>query len=285
MPAVVVTGAAKGIGEACALRLAGRGHQVFAGVRRAQDGEALMARAQNIVPLLLDVTSQDQIAAAAAQIEKQLKGGGLAGLVNNAGIAIGGPLEFLPLAELRRQFEVNVIGQLAVTQALLPLLRKTAGRVVNIGSISGRSALPMTGAYCGFQTRPRSTDRCAACRAHALAHARRCGRAGRGGHTHLADLHRRGRADARRMPRARWSTTARVLNALKENLSSNTQGGLPPDRVARVVEQALFDSRPRTRYVVGRDARVRLLLERLPDRWRDRLIERRLRRMQRRPGS
>lgn len=146
MRAVLITGASTGIGRACALHCAQRGWQVFAGVRSAADGAALSAQAAAITPLLLDVTEAGQVAAAAQTLAANI-GGGLHGLVNNAGIAVAGPLEFLPLAEFRRQLEVNVVGQLAVTQAVLPLLRSARGRIVNISSVSGRVAAPLLGAY------------------------------------------------------------------------------------------------------------------------------------------
>jgi NAD(P)-dependent dehydrogenase (short-subunit alcohol dehydrogenase family) len=280
MPAVLVTGAAKGIGEACVLRLAQHGHQVFAGVRRAQDGAALRARAAGIVPVLLDVTDASQIAAAATLLEQQTGQRGLAGVVNNAGIAVAGPLEFLPLSELRKQFEVNVIGQLAVTQALLPLLRKARGRVVNIGSVSGRSALPMTGAYAASKHA-----------LEALSDALRVELMPWGLHVALVEpgviatpIWQTSIAAAEHtmegLPARGLEYYGAILDALKENVGSNAQSGLPPDRVARVVQHALFSPRPHTRYVVGRDARLRLLLEKLPDRWRDHLIRRRLDRMQ-----
>ena len=282
MPAVLVTGAAKGIGEACVLRLAQHGHQVFAGVRRAQDGAGLRTRAPGIVPVLLDVTDSAQIAAAATLIEQQTGQAGLAGIVNNAGIAVAGPLEFLPVTELRRQFEVNVIGQLAVTQALLPLLRRARGRVVNIGSISGRSTLPMTGAYSASKHA-----------LEALSDALRVELLPWGLHVAVVEpgviatpIWQTSIAAAEHtmaaMPARAIEYYGAILDALKENLGNNAQSGLPPDRVARVVEHALFSSRPRTRYLVGRDARMRLLLEKLPDRWRDRLIARKLERMQKR---
>lgn len=146
MRAVLVTGASTGIGRACALHCAQRGWRVFAGVRSVADGAALSAQAAAITPLLLDVTVAEQVAAAAQTLAASV-GGGLHGLVNNAGIAVAGPLEFLPLAQFRRQLEVNVVGQLAVTQAVLPLLRSARGRIINISSVSGRVAAPLLGAY------------------------------------------------------------------------------------------------------------------------------------------
>src|SRR5260370_25499123 len=146
---VVVTGASTGIGEACALRLDMRGFRCFAGVRRAVAGGAWKQKASGrLTPILLDVTDASSIKSAAAAVAAALGEEGLSGLVNNAGIAIAGPLEFLPIDELRRQFEVNVIGQIAVTQAFLPLLRKGHGRIVNMGSIAGKSALPFAGPFC-----------------------------------------------------------------------------------------------------------------------------------------
>jgi len=138
---VLVTGASTGIGEATVGRLAGDGCQVFAGVRRAEDGERLMERFGEAVRWIpLDVTRVEEVEAAAGTVASSLDGRGLAGLVNNAGIALGGPLEYFPPETLRRQLEVNVIGLHAVTRTFLPLVRRGRGRIVHVGSISGRVA-------------------------------------------------------------------------------------------------------------------------------------------------
>ena len=142
---VVVTGASSGIGEATALRLANAGFAVFAGVRREEDAEAL--RLRGVRPVRLDVRDAAQVAAAAQEVRGALGPAGLVALVNNAGVVVPGPLEFVPLDKLRGQFEVNVIGQVAVIQAFLPLLRETRGRIVNISSIDGRIATPLLGPY------------------------------------------------------------------------------------------------------------------------------------------
>ncbi|HEX7025290.1 MAG TPA: SDR family NAD(P)-dependent oxidoreductase, partial [Gemmatimonadales bacterium] len=148
LPAVFVTGASSGIGAACAVRLAGAGFQVFAGVRNEAAGERLRAEAGPALQwLLLDVTDSGAIADAADAMRRALGPRGLAGLVNNAGIAVGGPLEMLSSERLRAQLEVNVIGLHAVTRACLPLVRLGRGRIVHIGSIAGRIASPFTGAY------------------------------------------------------------------------------------------------------------------------------------------
>jgi NAD(P)-dependent dehydrogenase (short-subunit alcohol dehydrogenase family) len=144
--AVLVTGASSGMGRACALRLARGGFTVFAAVRKDRDAEALREeRLPRIVPVILDVAKEETIAAAARDIQGAVGAAGLAGLVNNAGIAVSGPIELVPLRELRREFEVNVFGQVAVTQAFLPLIRAARGRIVNVGSVGAKFALPFFG--------------------------------------------------------------------------------------------------------------------------------------------
>src|SRR5881296_727045 len=144
-PGIVVTGASTGIGAAIARELAGRGFRVFGTVRRPSDAAALTQA--GVTPVMMDVTDSPAIARARAEVERELAGAPLAGLVNNAGIPAAGPLELLPLDELRRALEVNLIGAVAVTQAFLPLLKRACGRIVNISSVAGRYALPFMGPY------------------------------------------------------------------------------------------------------------------------------------------
>jgi NAD(P)-dependent dehydrogenase (short-subunit alcohol dehydrogenase family) len=147
-PAIVITGASTGIGEAAALELDHRGYHVFAGVRTAEAANRLQAQATGLLtPLLLDVTDAAQIAAAAEKVRERTGERGLAGLINNAGIAISGPLEITPLAEFRRQLEVNVVGQLAMIQTFIPQLRLCKGRIVNISSVNGAFSPPYLGPY------------------------------------------------------------------------------------------------------------------------------------------
>jgi len=153
-PAVVVTGVSSGIGEACAETLVARGYLTFGSVRREQDAERLRARlGENFAPLLFDVTDGEAIARAVAEVERRLAGATLAGLVDNAGGALPGPLLYQPIEEFRRQFEINVIGQLRVIQAFAPLLGAGAeragppGRIVNMSSVAGSLASPFLGAY------------------------------------------------------------------------------------------------------------------------------------------
>jgi len=143
---VLVTGSSSGIGRATVERLAADGWRVFAGVRDFSDGTALDQIAETVTAVALDVTDETQIAAAALEIAERT-GGSLDGVVNSAGIGVGGALEEIEPDQLRRVLDVNVVGSVAVTQAVLPLLRRTGGTVVLVGSIGGRVALPFGGPY------------------------------------------------------------------------------------------------------------------------------------------
>ena len=151
---VLITGSSSGLGAACALEMDRLGWRVFAGVRTQEAAERLIERAaelnsdSRLVPVTIDVTQEDSIAAAAAVIKDAVGEVGLDALVNNAGIAVSGPLEIVNIERIRSQFEVNVVGQIAVTQAMLPMLRAARGRIVNMGSVSGRLAVPYVGPYC-----------------------------------------------------------------------------------------------------------------------------------------
>jgi len=149
-PAALVTGASSGIGRATVLRLEDSGWTVFAGTRDPAAGDALVSAASGagtLEPVLLDVTDQDSIATSRARIAERMGARGLRGLVNNAGIGVGGVLEFVRLEDLRHVLEVNVTGQVAVTQAMLPLLRSGTGRIVFTSSDNGRWAPPYMGPY------------------------------------------------------------------------------------------------------------------------------------------
>jgi NAD(P)-dependent dehydrogenase (short-subunit alcohol dehydrogenase family) len=280
--AVVVTGASTGIGEASAQRLARAGFDVFAGVRSDADFERLAAAPQvsttggTLRPLRIDIVESDSIAAAVEEVVKAT-GGQLAGLVNNAGIAVAAPLEFLPLEHFRSQIEVNLVGLLAVTQALLGPLRSARGRVVNISSIGGRVAVPMLGAYAASkfaveglsdtlrrELRPWSIG-VSVIEPGAIA-TPIWGKGGDAADELLA-----------RMPPATTQLYGKLIDRIRVGIVESARDGLPPDAVATVVEHALTSSRPRTRYVVGRDAKTRATLARvLPDRVLDRLISRTL---------
>jgi len=144
---VLITGSSTGIGRASALRLDKEGFQVFAGVRKSSDGNALKnATSGKLIPVILDVTESESIAKAVKTVSEKTNGE-LYGLMNNAGVPGGGPVELVPIPAIRNVFEVNVISVFAVTQAFLPLLRKSRGRVVNTGSAFGLTALPGRSVY------------------------------------------------------------------------------------------------------------------------------------------
>jgi NAD(P)-dependent dehydrogenase (short-subunit alcohol dehydrogenase family) len=288
-PAVLVTGASRGIGEACALRLARDGFRVYAGVRREADGQALIGQGgAAIVPLLLDVTDATQIAAAAARIDAESPDRGLQALVNNAGVAIAGPLEFVPIEELRRQLEVNFVGQLAVTQACLPLLRRAravpdadfrAGRIVFMSSISGRNALPFTGAYAASKYALEAAAD--ALRVELLPFGLRVVLIEPGmiatpiWDTSIATAER----TLERAPPQLTEFYGAALAGVRRRAARGSHSA-PPEHVAEAVSRALTTRKPRIRYVIGRDARTRLALQKvLPARVRDRLIARAVERL------
>jgi NAD(P)-dependent dehydrogenase (short-subunit alcohol dehydrogenase family) len=264
---VVITGASSGIGRGCALRMDVLGWRVFAGVRREADGAALQAKAsERLIPLMLDVTDAEAIHEAQESVATAVGDAGLDGLVNNAGIPYGGPIEFLDLAELRRAFEVNFFGPVHVTQTLIPLLRRAAGRVVNMSSISGWAASPFLSPY--------STTKFAL---EALSDALRVELAPWGMHVAViepgaidtpiwgksSEIMRRLATDSRGEMMQLYGSG---LKALKNWVQPH---GVPPSPVVKAVEHALTSNRPRTRYPVGRDAAMVRIFRFLPDPWRD----------------
>jgi NAD(P)-dependent dehydrogenase (short-subunit alcohol dehydrogenase family) len=272
----LVTGASTGIGEACARRLDGDGWRVFAGVRRPQDGERLRETiGPRIRPVALDVTDGASIAEAARAVRQEVGGAGLSGLVNNAGIAVSGPLEFLPLDDLRHQLEVNVVGQVAVTQAMLPMLREGDGRIVFMGSIAGRMAMPFLGPYAASKFA-----------LEALTDSLRVELQPWGLHVAIVEpgsiatpIWAKSKAAVdgltARLPPDAGQRYGAAMGALIKIAASAANRGIPADVVAQAVAHALTSDRPRTRYVIGTDARIRARVAPfLPDRLRDLLITR-----------
>ena len=274
---VVITGASTGIGEACALRLAGSGFHVFAGVRRDEDGARLLAQAspETLTPLMIDVTDEASIAKAASTVIATAGDRGIAGLVNNAGISVTGPLEFLPLARFRQQMEVNVTGQIAVTQAFMPLVRKARGRVVFMGSIGGRMSSPFLGPY--------SASKFAL---EAITDSMRVELRPWGIHVSIVEpgsiatpIWEKALSTADEIEReidpAGVKLYEKSIAALRKTAKDLGARGIPADEVAKVVEHALTAKTPKTRYIVGRDAKMQaILLKFAPDRLRDRAVAR-----------
>jgi NAD(P)-dependent dehydrogenase (short-subunit alcohol dehydrogenase family) len=270
----VITGASTGIGAACALHLDRLGWKVFAGVRRQADAEALKAQGSpRLTPIALDVTDTLSISTAAGAVAGAVGPAGLTGLVNNAGIVVPGPIEFLPLADLRRQLEINVIGQVAVTQAFLPLIRAGAGRIINMGSISGRMATPFTGAY--------SASKFAL---EAMTDALRLELAPWGIPVSIIEpgavatpiwekAARTAEAMLGSVPPETLVLYAEAFEAVKRTAEDSARKAVDPMDVARVVEHALTAAKPKTRYIVGRDAKIQAAMALLvPDRVRDNLV-------------
>jgi len=284
VPLALITGASTGIGRATALCLTGKGWTVLAGVRDQSAGERLVEEAGangRVIPLALEVTDAVQIAQAAARVEQEAARpgasprGGLDALVNNAGIGGGGPLELIPLEDLRRQFEVNVFAQVAVTQAMLPALRRAGGRIVFVSSIGGRVAMAFTAPYAASKHA-----------IEAFGDALRVELRSSGVQVALVEpgsvatpIWDKGRAEAERMsvrPELQ-SEYGQVAAAMDKVLQDTARRGVAPERVAETIERALSARRMRARYVVGTDAKAMLLVKRLlPDLLFDRVARRAL---------
>ncbi|MGE5675188.1 MAG: SDR family NAD(P)-dependent oxidoreductase [Mycobacterium leprae] len=271
--AVVVTGASSGMGKACALYLDRQGYQIFAGVRKEKDAEALrQAGSERLTPVLIDVTDPQSIAAAARMVGEAVGERGLAGLVNNAGVGVPGPLEYLPIADLRFQLEVNVVGQVAVTQAFLPLIRKARGRVINVGSVGGRITMPFGGALCGskyameaitdalrMELHPWGIHVCLIAPAEIATPA-------------VDKMVSDGAALMARLPSEATKRYGTTFANFIQQAAAREKAGSPPEVMARAVSHALTAKNPKTRYPVGRSSRLLPLLARtLPARVLDRL--------------
>lgn len=266
--AVVVTGTSSGIGHATALRLARAGVLVFAGVRRAADAEKLAGEAGNrVVPVILDVTDASSISAAAATVTSTLAGRPLIGLVNNAGIGLSAPLEYVPIPEVRRQYEVNVIGQIAVTQAFLPLLRQTRGRVINICSVGDRITIPFGGVLCGNKSALAATSE--ALRLELRPWGIHVCMIEPGSIRTAAVDKTLGHADRElaAMPPEATRLYGTMFRRFTERAMAREMRGSSPDVVAATIQEALTAARPKTRYLTGKDAhRLAFLGRWLPDR-------------------
>jgi NAD(P)-dependent dehydrogenase (short-subunit alcohol dehydrogenase family) len=257
MKSVLVTGASTGIGRECALDLSRAGWRVFAGVRKTEDGESLRAESRDgTIPVILDVTDEKSIQRASAMVAADLAGTGLDGLVNNAGITVQGPLEFVPLAMFEQQLKVNVTGQLAVTQAFLPLIRKNRGRIVFMGSESGRFTLPLLGPY--------STSKFAL---EAIADALRLELRSAGIKVSLMEpgsaktkIWDKAVENSERiikaMPAQARQYYASELELLSKLPARMNQMAFSPKKVSKAVIHALTAKRPGTRYVIGAEAKA-----------------------------
>jgi len=275
---VLITGASSGIGRACALQLDRLGWRVFAGVRREADAADLRAAASpNLQPVIFDVTQAEQVSAAAERVTSLAGEGGLHGLVNNAGISIGGPLEFVPLELWRRQFEVNVLGQVCVTQSFLPLLRRAKGRIINMSSTSGLNAMPAMGPYAASKFA-----------LEALSDSLRLELRYQGIKVILIEpgtiftpIWERSLAVADEWlavaPPAIDELYGDFVSIVRGWASSAEQRGMPVERVSDAVARALMDPNPKARYLISGTPRIFVYLLRLaPAGLRDRFIAQRM---------
>ncbi len=277
---ILITGASTGIGRACAERMAKRDFRVFCGVRKESDATDLRAGDNpNLVPVYIDVTDSDAITRARSEIEATTGEDGLFGLVNNAGIAVGGPLEALTLDEIRHQFEVNLFGQIAVTQAFLPLLRQGQeihghlGRIVNMSSMAGKVGQPLVGPYCASKhaleaitdslRRELTEQKIFACAVEPGVIQTPIWDKGREAADENID----------RLDPEMQALYGESVHRLRRVLDTVSDKGVAADRVAKAVQHALTARRPKLRYPVGTDAKMSIAMARwLPGRWFDRAI-------------
>jgi NAD(P)-dependent dehydrogenase (short-subunit alcohol dehydrogenase family) len=274
---VLITGASTGIGRATAIYLAERGATVYAGVRKPEDGAGLEAEASgDLKSVIVDVSDAATISSCLDEVSADLGARGLDGLVNNAGITVQGPLEYLPLDELRRQLEVNVTGQLAVTQAFLPHLRKERGRLVFTSSIAGRApGLPLVGPYSASKA---ALEQLAdALRVELMPTGIRVSLIEPGsiatpiwekGDSTFDDL-------VAALPQEGRDRYGVAMGRARKLAAATGRRGIDPIKVAKRIEHALDSKHPRARYLVGLDARARAFIEApMPERIRDKIVAR-----------
>jgi NAD(P)-dependent dehydrogenase (short-subunit alcohol dehydrogenase family) len=277
MKSVLITSASTGIGEACALYLDRAGWRVFAGVRKKYDAERLRQKASvKLTPVIMEITDEPMLAEAAKVVANLVGEAGLDGLVNNAGIVVAGPLEYLPIDELRRQLDVNVVGQVAVTQAFLPLLRKAHGRIVNIGSISGHISAPLLGPYSASKF---ALD--------AITSALRMELQPWGIHVAIIEpasiatpIWRKSLTSANKIatdyPLEALEKYRTVIDAQRRRANDADRASLPRMLVVRKIVHALSSPKPKTRYTVGTTAAFGSIIGFMPDRLREWLILRQI---------
>ncbi|MGI8887516.1 MAG: SDR family oxidoreductase [Nocardioidaceae bacterium] len=272
MKNILLTGASTGIGAATALYLDKQGMRVFAGVRDLADGETLSTQASpELRPVRLDITDSESIAAAMSEVSASTGGAGLDGLVNNAGEAFPGPLEAIPLDQFREQLEVNVIGQVAVTHAALPLLRQgdECGRIVFVGSVGGKGAIEFGGPYHASKFA-----------IEAIGDVWRQELEPEGLHVSLVEpgpiatpIWRKGAQRVESLlshPLPQVERYQERLRNYRENLLKAGEHAGSPEDVAKIIEKALTSRRPSSRYQVGASARAATLVRPLvPDRLYD----------------
>ncbi len=270
----LVTGASTGIGYASAIALAEKGFHVFAGVRKDADVERIRAEGGGkLEPVMLDVTSADQVKSAAAYVRGTVGEAGLHGLVNNAGIGVAGPLEFIPMEDFDRQLRVNVAGVVAVTQAFLPLLRAASGRLCLVSSNNGFLAVPFMAPYSASKFAVEAIGDCL--RVELAPWDIRVSLVEPGAiQTPIWEKAKaENEAMLARMPRECQALYDDAIELLRKEADKAARRASPVRVVAECVVHAITARRPKTRYLCGSGARLGWFLARwVPDAWRDRLI-------------
>jgi NAD(P)-dependent dehydrogenase (short-subunit alcohol dehydrogenase family) len=274
---LLISGASSGIGKALSLELDKLGYQVFAGVRNPNDAEMLSSQATTLLkPVILDVTLPETIFTTCGIIS-DATGGKLSCLINNAGISLGGSLEFIPLQDFRQQLEVNVTGQLALTQACLPMLRKAGGRMIFVSSVAGRLATPFIGPY--------SASKAALV---AVADALRLELAPCGifvtalivGSVQTPIWEKSARQASeilRRSPKEAWQIYGAQQKLAGAYYKQTGDSGIPVEKVVQVTSRLLESSHPKAYVLVGWDSVViELITKLLPVRLRDWIIRKRM---------
>ncbi|NHD15986.1 MULTISPECIES: SDR family oxidoreductase [unclassified Actinopolyspora] len=261
-PTVVVTGASSGIGHATAVRLARNGYRVHAGFRHPEDGASLAEESPNLAPVHLDVTDPESIEALREQVEAAPDTAPLRGLVNNAGTTTAAPIEYVSPDELRRVLDVNVVGQVAVTRALLPALRRSHGRVINISSMGGRIASPVMGPYAASKFALEAiTD---ALRRELVDQDVEVVAIEPGAVATPIWNKIDSKVNLDSVPEQARQVYGDLITGVEEGIFKvSATHGVPPERIAEVIEQALTRPHPRARYLVGRSARMRVMLSRI----------------------
>lgn len=278
-PTVVITGASTGIGKTCAIALDELGYQVFAGVRKWEDADALKQLAsERLTPVIIDICDRQTLETACQKVRETVGDRGLDALINNAGIAIASPLEFIPIEELRKQLDVNVCGQIATTQVFLPLLRQARGRIVNMGSVSGKIAFPFLGPYCASKFA-----------LEALTDSLRMELQPWGIAVSLIEpasintpiWHKSLTAaekiiDTLPNPTEFKRLYGEMVENIKANMFASETTGIAPEHVAKAAIHAIASPKPKTRYLVEEGIYVKAAIARFPDRFKDWLISRKM---------
>lgn len=267
---ILITGSSTGIGRASALRLDKEGFQVFAGVRKSSDGDALKsASSGRLIPVILDVTESESIAKAVKTVSEKTNGE-LYGLMNNAGVSAGFTLELTPISALRDVLEVNVISVFAITRAFLPLLRKSRGRIVNTGSVFGLTALPGRSIYSASKFAVEAISESLRVELRPFGISVSVIEPG----AIATEIWKKGVAEYEELILNANPDIYKLYSSLMLFYKNNfeNQKYLPPEAVADHVYHAFTAKKPKYHYVVGSDAKFLAFLERLPERIRDWLI-------------